>query len=58
MLKNLLNLLFPKLCSGCNALLLQQEKVICVGCRHGLPLTQHHRIEYNYKKTLISPTIT
>lgn len=48
MLKNLINLLFPKLCSGCDSLLLHNEKVICTKCRHQLPLTQHHLIKDNY----------
>ena len=42
MLKNLINLLFPNLCCGCNALLLENEGLICAKCRHELPLTQHH----------------
>jgi ComF family protein len=48
MLKNLLNLLYPKLCNGCNSLLLKNEFIICTECRHGLPLTQHHHLENNY----------
>ena len=48
MLKNLLNLLFPKLCNGCNSLLLKNEAIICSTCRHGLPLTQHHNLKDNY----------
>jgi len=48
MLKNLLNLLFPKLCYGCNSLLLKNEAIICSKCRHGLPLTQHHNLKDNY----------
>ena len=48
MLKNLLNLLYPKLCNGCNSLLLKSETIICSKCRHGLPLTQHHYLENNY----------
>lgn len=47
MLKNLINLLFPKLCSGCNSLLLNNEKIICSECNHHLPLTQHHFLESN-----------
>lgn len=47
MLKNLINLLFPKLCSGCNALLLKNENIICSECLHHLPLTQHHFLERN-----------
>jgi ComF family protein len=48
MLKNLINLLFPKLCTGCNSLLLQNEVIICANCRHELPLTQHHLMSNNY----------
>lgn len=48
MLKNLINLLFPKLCAGCNSLLLQNEELICTNCRHDLPLTQHHLMNNNY----------
>jgi ComF family protein len=47
MLKYLINLLFPKLCSGCNALLLNHEKIICAECIHHLPLTQHHILKHN-----------
>ena len=47
MLKNLLKLIFPKLCFGCNNLLLQNEHVICSHCRHNLPLTNHHLISNN-----------
>ena len=42
MLRNLLKLIFPKLCFGCNNLLLQNEHVICSHCRYNLPLTNHH----------------
>lgn len=48
MLKNLLNLLFPKLCNGCSQLLLQHETTICSKCRYDLPLTQHHLLKDNY----------
>jgi ComF family protein len=47
MLKALLNLFFPRLCNGCNALLLNNEAIICVKCRHELPLTYHHLIPNN-----------
>jgi ComF family protein len=47
MLKNLLKLIFPKLCHGCNELLLRNESVICSICRHDLPLTNHHLIFNN-----------
>ncbi|MFT5753913.1 MAG: ComF family protein [Flavobacterium sp.] len=47
MVKALVNLFFPKLCNGCNSLLLNNESVICVKCRHGLPYTYHHLINNN-----------
>lgn len=52
MIKNLINLLFPKICNGCDALLLTNETVICASCRHDLPFTNHHAVKNNetYKK--------
>ncbi|WP_228063890.1 ComF family protein [Flavobacterium proteolyticum] len=47
MLKYLINLLFPKLCMGCNSLLLQNEKIICAECNHQLPYTNHHILDHN-----------
>jgi len=47
MLRHLLNLFFPKSCAGCHAFLLSDESVICTHCRHEIPLTHHHKIEYN-----------
>lgn len=47
MVKALINLFFPKLCNGCNCLLLNNESVICVKCRHGMPYTYHHVIDNN-----------
>jgi ComF family protein len=41
MLKNLIKLFFPKVCSGCSEMLLENEKSICMTCRHDLPLTTH-----------------
>ncbi|UUC46099.1 ComF family protein [Flavobacterium cerinum] len=41
MIKNLINLLFPPLCVGCNSILLQNENIICLKCRHELPFTDH-----------------
>lgn len=42
MINYLINLFFPKVCSGCRALLLQNETVFCTICRHEMPLTQYH----------------
>ena len=41
-LNHLVNLIFPKVCMGCQSLMLLDEKVICTTCRHELPLTQQH----------------
>lgn len=39
----MLNLLFPRVCNGCNELLLKDEKILCTTCRFDLPLACHHR---------------
>lgn len=41
MLKKLINLFYPKVCTGCTNLLIQNENLICVSCRHALPQTNH-----------------
>ena len=43
MFKELVNLLFPKVCLGCKSFLLATENVICTSCRHEIPLTQHSK---------------
>ena len=47
MLKYLINLMFPKLCLGCNSLLLCNEQTICSACNHNLPHTNHHLLKSN-----------
>lgn len=47
MIKNLINLLFPNLCNGCETLLLSNETVLCSKCRHDLPFTNHHSVKEN-----------
>lgn len=47
MLKSVINLFFPKVCSGCDAFLLNGEIVICTQCRHDIPITNHHKNEKN-----------
>lgn len=47
MFQSILNLFFPKSCSGCNAILLANEIVICSICRHNIPLTNHHLLKEN-----------
>jgi ComF family protein len=41
-LKNLLNIFFPKVCYGCSHLLADNESFICTQCRHDLPVTNYH----------------
>lgn len=47
MIRTLLNLLFPKSCSGCKRTLLESEHLVCTHCRHDMPFTQHHLDENN-----------
>ena len=39
----MLNILFPKVCNGCQEVLLKEEKTLCTQCIHALPLACHHR---------------
>ncbi|MDR0229981.1 MAG: ComF family protein [Flavobacteriaceae bacterium] len=48
MIKNLLNLVFPKCCLGCNTLLLQNEEILCLFCREDLPITHQHLSASSY----------
>ncbi|WP_179353023.1 ComF family protein [Winogradskyella vidalii] len=41
-MKNLLNLLFPKVCEACNTVLTDNELLLCTSCRHHLPVTNYH----------------
>lgn len=42
MFKSLINLFFPKVCSGCRSVLMTNETVLCTSCRHEMPLTQYY----------------
>ncbi|WP_298221444.1 phosphoribosyltransferase family protein [Flavobacterium sp.] len=42
MFENIISLFFPKVCAGCQSLLLSHEKIVCTDCRHHIPLTCHH----------------
>lgn len=42
MLTSLIDVLFPKVCLGCNAMLTDYEQYICTSCRHELPVTNFH----------------
>jgi ComF family protein len=43
MFQSVVNLIFPKVCAGCNSFLLTDEIVICTACRYEIPLTNHHK---------------
>ena len=47
MLQPIINLFFPAVCAGCNALLFSNETIICTQCRHEIPLTNHHLLVEN-----------
>lgn len=47
MLKDLINLVFPKLCFGCQEILLENENILCVNCLAHLPYTNQHKITDN-----------
>ena len=38
----MLNLFFPEVCEACNNVLKDNEFVICISCRHQLPITKFH----------------
>lgn len=38
----MLNILFPKVCCGCESILSTVEDLICVTCRHDIPLTHYN----------------
>ncbi len=42
MLNALINLFFPKVCYACVSFLSDNEDVVCVSCRHNLPVTNFH----------------
>lgn len=48
----MLNLLFPRICSGCESPLLKSEDLLCITCRHQLPLICHHRTGSQEMKSL------
>ncbi len=46
----MLNVLFPKICNGCKSKLVKQESVLCMQCRHQLPMACFHRTNNNTLK--------
>lgn len=39
----MLNLLFPRVCVGCDSAISASESYLCVSCRHLLPVTNFHK---------------
>lgn len=42
MFHDFLNLLYPKLCFGCDSSLNTNEDILCTSCLHELPIADHH----------------
>ncbi len=49
MFKSIVNLFFPEVCYACLNLLSDNEKTICIDCRHNLPVTNFH---FNHDDTV------
>ncbi|MGB0890732.1 MAG: ComF family protein [Flavobacteriaceae bacterium] len=49
-LKDIFYLFFPKICATCSSRLLQNEELVCIECRHDLPIICYN----NYKKNKIA----
>jgi len=47
MIKDFIQLLFPRICASCDLNLQESEEVICLNCLHELPLTYDHETNEN-----------
>ena len=43
LLNHLINLFYPKVCSACGNLLMQNEEIVCLSCRYLLPKTLYEK---------------
>ena len=57
-LNSLLDLLFPKICNGCQGVLTAQEQIICTTCRHQAPLAGFHKTKADTLKKIFYGTTT
>ena len=48
----MLTILFPKICNGCANILSKYENILCLQCRHKLPLTSYHLHKNNTMKNI------
>lgn len=53
MFQSVINLLFPKVCYACLNTLSDNENVICINCRHDLPVTNYHFDDSNAVKNVL-----
>ncbi|MFB1039785.1 MAG: phosphoribosyltransferase family protein [Polaribacter sp.] len=58
LLKDFFYLFYPNICANCSEQLLQNEKVICIFCRHDLPLTNFQSYTKNKVSRIFSGRIT
>lgn len=42
MFHDFLNLIYPRVCFGCDLTLKKNEKILCTSCLHALPIADHH----------------
>lgn len=47
-----LDLLFPKICNGCQGVLGGKEQIICTTCRHEIPLAGFHKTKADTLKKI------
>ena len=45
MIKDLLSLIFPNVCIGCNSMLVKGESYLCTSCRTNLPIISFNQLE-------------
>lgn len=46
----MLNLLFPRVCIGCQNVLSDGEKLLCITCIHNIPLANFHNLDNDFLK--------
>lgn len=46
----MLNLIFPRICEGCGEMLTHSEKLLCLECRHRIPLANFHNLDNDVLK--------
>ncbi len=57
MLRDFYNFVFTETCAGCQKILVKKEKLLCLLCKHKLPLTNFHKHNENTLKNIFSGRI-